>query len=90
VPADRAGLASGVNNTARQAGNAIGVAAFGALAGNPGGAGFIHGFHASAAIAAALLGAALVATATLRSRPAGVASRATGRPSGGRAARAAR
>ncbi len=35
VPADRAGLASAVNNTARQAGGAIGIAAFGALAGQP-------------------------------------------------------
>jgi MFS transporter, DHA2 family, methylenomycin A resistance protein len=35
VPAPRAGLASAVNNTARQAGGAIGIAAFGALAGSP-------------------------------------------------------
>lgn len=34
VPARQAGLASGVNNTARQAGGAIGIAAFGALAGS--------------------------------------------------------
>ena len=35
VPADRSGLASGVNNTARQAGTALGVAVFGAIAGSP-------------------------------------------------------
>ena len=34
VPARRAGLASAVNNTARQAGGAIGIAAFGAIAGS--------------------------------------------------------
>jgi DHA2 family methylenomycin A resistance protein-like MFS transporter len=36
VPTDRAGLASAVDNTARQAGGAVGIAAFGALAGTPG------------------------------------------------------
>jgi MFS transporter, DHA2 family, methylenomycin A resistance protein len=35
VPADRSGLASGINNTARQAGTALGVAVFGAAAGSP-------------------------------------------------------
>jgi MFS transporter, DHA2 family, methylenomycin A resistance protein len=35
VPADRSGLASGINNTARQAGTALGVAVFGAIAGSP-------------------------------------------------------
>jgi DHA2 family methylenomycin A resistance protein-like MFS transporter len=35
VPADRSGLASGINNTARQAGTALGVAVFGAVAGSP-------------------------------------------------------
>lgn len=35
VPAARSGLASAVNNTARQAGGAIGIAAFGGLAGAP-------------------------------------------------------
>jgi MFS transporter, DHA2 family, methylenomycin A resistance protein len=35
VPAGRSGLASGVNNTARQAGTALGVAIFGAVAGSP-------------------------------------------------------
>jgi DHA2 family methylenomycin A resistance protein-like MFS transporter len=35
VPAGQAGLAGGINNTARQAGTALGVAIFGAVAGNP-------------------------------------------------------
>jgi DHA2 family methylenomycin A resistance protein-like MFS transporter len=35
LPADRSGLASGINNTARQAGTALGVAVFGAIAGPP-------------------------------------------------------
>jgi DHA2 family methylenomycin A resistance protein-like MFS transporter len=54
VEADRAGLAAAVNNTARQAGGAIGIAASGAVAGNPARAGFVHGFHAVALCAAAL------------------------------------
>jgi DHA2 family methylenomycin A resistance protein-like MFS transporter len=65
VPAARAGLASAINNTSRQAGGAIGIAVTGAIAGQPG-HGFVSGFHAVAigaaclyAIAAAL-GAALI------------------------------
>ncbi|WP_263253942.1 MFS transporter [Saccharopolyspora rosea] len=55
LPAERAGLASGVNNTARQTGTALGVAVFGALAGNPAARdAFTTGLHH-----AALLGAAL-------------------------------
>ena len=41
APADRAGLASAANNTARQAGGAVGIAAYGALAGDSG-AGGLH------------------------------------------------
>jgi MFS transporter, DHA2 family, methylenomycin A resistance protein len=54
VQSARAGLASAVNNTARQAGGAIGIAAFGAVAGAPGDGAFISGFHAAALIAACL------------------------------------
>src|SRR3954464_10292746 len=54
VEADRAGLASAVNNTARQAGGAIGIAAFGALAGDPARPAFLHGLHLAALIAAGL------------------------------------
>ncbi|MGH7882091.1 MAG: MFS transporter [Candidatus Dormibacteraceae bacterium] len=35
LPADRAGLASGVNNAARQAAGALGIAIYGAIAGSP-------------------------------------------------------
>jgi MFS transporter, DHA2 family, methylenomycin A resistance protein len=49
VTQDRAGLASAINNTARQAGGAIGVAIAGAVAGTPAdGGGFVSGFHAVA------------------------------------------
>jgi MFS transporter, DHA2 family, methylenomycin A resistance protein len=62
VASDRAGLASAVNNTARQAGGAIGIAAFGALAGDAARPGFLHGFHLAALIAAGLYVAATVPT----------------------------
>ena len=65
VGAVPAGLASAVNNTARQAGGAIGIAAFGALAGQPGSGGFISGFHTAAAIGAVLYTAAAIATITV-------------------------
>jgi MFS transporter, DHA2 family, methylenomycin A resistance protein len=58
VHADRAGLAAAVNNTARQAGGAIGIAASGAVAGSPARAGFVHAFHGVALGAAALYVAA--------------------------------
>jgi DHA2 family methylenomycin A resistance protein-like MFS transporter len=68
VGADRAGLAAGVNNAARQAGGAIGIAACGAVAGNPARAGFAHGFHVVALGAAALyLAAAALAWTAVRS-----------------------
>jgi MFS transporter, DHA2 family, methylenomycin A resistance protein len=54
VDRERAGLASAVNNTARQAGNAVGVAAAGTVAGSPAAAGFAHGFHTVAVAAACL------------------------------------
>ncbi|MGY6026639.1 MFS transporter [Streptomyces spinosirectus] len=61
VPAERAGLASAMNNTARQTGGAIGIAVAGAVAGEPGdGAGFVRGFHAVALGAAGLYAAAAV------------------------------
>lgn len=66
VAPDRAGLASGVNNTARQAGGAIGIAAFGALAGPPTDpAGFTRGIHATALATAALFAVAAIATIVL-------------------------
>jgi MFS transporter, DHA2 family, methylenomycin A resistance protein len=67
VPTARAGLASAVNNTARQAGGAIGIAAFGSLAGAPSShAGFVSGMHNAAALGAGLyLTAALLAVIAL-------------------------
>jgi DHA2 family methylenomycin A resistance protein-like MFS transporter len=62
APADRAGLASAANNTARQAGGAVGIAAYGALAGDPGAAGFVGGLHLVAGITAALFVVAAVVT----------------------------
>lgn len=53
IPAARAGVASGVNNTARQAGGALGVAVLGAVAGEPG-SGFLAGLHAVGLIAGVL------------------------------------
>ena len=68
VPRARAGLASAVNNTARQAGGAIGIAAGGAVAGSPGRTSdFIGGMHADALGAALLY--ALAAAASLRFIP---------------------
>jgi MFS transporter, DHA2 family, methylenomycin A resistance protein len=69
VQADRAGLAAAVNNTARQAGGAIGIAASGAVAGSPARAGFVHAVHGVALGAAALyVAAAALAWAALPSR----------------------
>ncbi len=61
VPSDRAGLASGINNTARQAGGAIGIAIAGAIAGAPEDQhGFLAGFRAVAIAAAVLYALAAV------------------------------
>ena len=66
VPGERAGLASAINNTSRQAGGAIGIAVAGAVAGQPSSSGFISGFHAVAIgsaclyAIAALLGLVLI------------------------------
>jgi DHA2 family methylenomycin A resistance protein-like MFS transporter len=69
VQADRAGLAAAVNNTARQAGGAIGIAASGAVAGSPARAGFVDGFHTVALCAAGLyVAAAALAWAAVPSR----------------------
>jgi DHA2 family methylenomycin A resistance protein-like MFS transporter len=75
APADRSGLASAVNNTARQAGGALGVAAFGAWAGSPA---RVDHFLARAArsklATATLYGVAAVATLR-RLRPTSAAGR---------------
>ena len=69
VPSDRAGLASGVNNTCRQAGGAIGIAAYGSLAGAPSGARFVAGFHLAALLTGALFLAAAIAALLAIERP---------------------
>jgi DHA2 family methylenomycin A resistance protein-like MFS transporter len=72
VSPERAGLASAVNNTARQVGNAVGIAAAGTVAGAPGAAGFVDGFHAVALGSCALyLVAAAVAFVAMPGRVAG-------------------
>jgi MFS transporter, DHA2 family, methylenomycin A resistance protein len=66
VQSARAGLASAMNNTARQAGGAIGIAALGALAGSPAnGHAFLDGLHAAALTAAGLYLVAAMATLTV-------------------------
>ena len=91
VPDDRAGLASGVNNTARQAGGAIGIAAFGAIAGSPSSSDFVHGFHVTLLCAAALyLAAAALGAITLRATSVGPGTsprRSDPSPPGSRTAR---
>ncbi|GAB2696976.1 MFS transporter [Kitasatospora kifunensis] len=73
VDAERAGLASGILNSARQIGGAIGVAVFGALA--AGGSGFIAGMHTSLLVAGlALLLAAAAVLALLPRHPQTAAS----------------
>ncbi|MFE2038665.1 MFS transporter [Streptomyces scopuliridis] len=69
VPAERAGVAAGVLNAARQLGGALAVAAFGALVADR--AGFVSGLHTSLLIAAAIVAASAVATVLLEpARPA--------------------
>ena len=66
VPADRTGLASGINNPARQAGGAIGIAAYGALAGRPSAtAHFLHGLHVAGIATAGLWVVVAVVSAAL-------------------------
>jgi MFS transporter, DHA2 family, methylenomycin A resistance protein len=66
VPAARAGLASATNNTSRVAGSAIGIAAFGAVAGAPSAPpSFMRGLHVDALVAAGLWVAAALATVLL-------------------------
>jgi MFS transporter, DHA2 family, methylenomycin A resistance protein len=64
VPPRFAGLASGVNNTARQAGGVAGVALYGSVAGPPADpARFLAGLHLTGSLTAVLFVAAGVATA---------------------------
>lgn len=66
VPGQRAGLASAINNTARQAGGAIGVAVAGAVAGGPVRQGsFLSGFHTVVGAAAIMYAAAALCALAL-------------------------
>ncbi|MGW2972007.1 MFS transporter [Streptomyces mirabilis] len=67
VPAERAGVAGGVLNAARQLDGALAVAAFGALVADR--AGFVDGLHTSLLIAAATVGMTVLATLSLRPAP---------------------
>ena len=70
VPADRAGLAAGVNNAARQAGGAIGIAGYGAIAGSPATpALFVTGLHIAGLLTAGLFLLAALVTGRLIARP---------------------
>jgi MFS transporter, DHA2 family, methylenomycin A resistance protein len=72
VPPDRSGLASGVNNTARQAGGAVGIAVYGAVAGPPDDTGdFLAGLHGTALATAGLFVAAALATVAFIRRASG-------------------
>lgn len=55
VEASRAGIASGVLNSARQVGGMLGVAVFGYLVRDTASHAFLHGMHAAMAIAGSLL-----------------------------------
>lgn len=68
APADRSGLAAGLNNTARQAGATLGVALLGSLAGTPADRPvFVAGLHVAAlGCGLALLAALLVPLVRLR------------------------
>jgi DHA2 family methylenomycin A resistance protein-like MFS transporter len=67
APREHTGIASGVNNTARQAGGAIGAAIFGSLVGTPTvTSAFMHGFRIAALTGAALWAAGLALAIMLR------------------------
>lgn len=63
VPLERSGLASGVNNAARQTGTALGIAIFGAIAGSPASpTQFVLGMHHLGVLGAGCWIAALLIT----------------------------
>jgi DHA2 family methylenomycin A resistance protein-like MFS transporter len=75
VEARRAGTASAVLNTARQAGGAVGVAAFGALASGAAAAQIVTGMRAATAISVGLLVMAGVMACLVHPEPHAPASR---------------
>ncbi len=69
LPEERGAFASAVNNTARQVGAALGVAALGGIAGDPGAPSFVRGVHVAAGVTAlAWVGAAAVAAVSVDPR----------------------
>jgi MFS transporter, DHA2 family, methylenomycin A resistance protein len=82
VEPERAGLASGINNTARQAGGAVGVAAYGAIAG-PATVphAFVAGVHSLGLVTAAVFATGALAGLT-RDDPAAVGGLPAGPPGG--------
>jgi MFS family permease len=70
VPLDQAGVGSGVNNTARYLGSAVGVSVVGLLAARPGVGTPLAGWNTAVIVCAGLsvLGAAVVAASGLRDR----------------------
>jgi DHA2 family methylenomycin A resistance protein-like MFS transporter len=65
---DRSGLASAISNTARQAGGAVGVATFGAVAGTASNARlFVSGIHVAATVSVALFLVAALSALLMRS-----------------------
>ena len=79
VPVEQSGLAAGVNDTARQAGIAVGVAALGALIpaeaalGGGSAASYVAGMHDALYVGAALAAAGAIAAAVLISKRFGTA-----------------
>jgi len=79
VPVDKAGVGSGVLNSFRQVGGALGIALMGAILASylhhsprsPAGAqDYVNGLHSALAISAAIsFAAAVVAVVTVRTRP---------------------
>ncbi|MFL6121508.1 MFS transporter [Actinophytocola sp.] len=64
---ERSGLASAVNNTARQAGGALGIAAYGAVAGSAADARlFVSGMHVAGLVSVVLFLVAALSTALVR------------------------
>jgi DHA2 family methylenomycin A resistance protein-like MFS transporter len=67
APREHTGIASGVNNTARQAGGAIGLAVFGSMAGSPElTPSFVHGFHLAVITGAAIWAAGVALAIMIR------------------------
>jgi hypothetical protein len=79
VPVDKAGVGSGVLNSFRQVGGSLGIALIGAIVASfihaqphslAGAQDYVNGLHAGLAVSAAIsFAAAVVAVATVRTRP---------------------